>query len=68
VPHEKSGEAVKILVVKKDQSLTEEELKEYCYKEMTRYKCPKYIQFVDELPKSNVGKVLHKDLRTLEEA
>ena len=68
VPHEKSGEAVKIFVVKKDQSLTEEELKEYCYKEMTRYKCPKYIQFVDDLPKSNVGKVLRKDLRTLENA
>ncbi len=66
VQHKKSGEAVKIFVVKKDQSLTEEELKEYCYKEMTRYKCPKYIQFVDDLPKSNVGKVLRKDLRKLE--
>ncbi len=66
VPHEKSGEAVKIFVVKKDKSLTEEELMEYCYKEMTRYKCPKYVQFVDDLPKSNVGKVLRKDLRKLE--
>ena len=66
VPHEKSGEAVKVFVVKKDQSLTEEELMEYCYKEMTRYKCPKYVQFIDELPKSNVGKVLRKDLRKLE--
>lgn len=66
VPHEKSGETVKLFVVKKDQSLTEEELMEYCHKEMTRYKCPKHIQFVDELPKSNVGKVLRKDLRKLE--
>jgi len=66
VPHKKSGEAVKLFVVKKDQSLTEEELMEYCHKEMTRYKCPKYIDFVDDLPKSNVGKVLRKDLRKLE--
>ena len=66
VPHKKSGEAVKLFVVKKDQSLTEEELMEYCHKEMTRYKCPKYINFVDDLPKSNVGKVLRKDLRKLE--
>lgn len=67
VPHNKSGEVVKIFVVKKDESLTEEELKEFCYTEMTRYKCPKYIQFIDELPKSNVGKVLRKDLRGMEE-
>lgn len=67
VPHEKSGEAVKLYVVKKDSDLTEEELKAFCHKEMTRYKCPKYIQFVDILPKSNVGKVLRKDLRNLEE-
>ena len=66
IPHEKSGEAVKLFVVKKDDNLTEEELKAFCYEEMTRYKCPKYIQFVDDLPKSNVGKVLRKDLRELE--
>ncbi len=68
VPNKKSGETVKIFVVRKDKSLTEEELKAFCYEEMTRYKCPKYIQFVDELPKSNVGKVLRKDLRKLEQA
>lgn len=67
VPHEKSGEAVKIFVVKSDPSLTEEELQAYCHEEMTRYKCPKYIEFVDDLPKSNVGKVLRKDLRKLNE-
>ncbi len=65
VPHEKSGETVKLFVVKKDESLTEQELKDFCYEEMTRYKCPKLIQFVKELPKSNVGKVLRKDLRKL---
>ena len=64
VPHEKSGEAVKLFVVKKDNNLTEEELKAFCYEEMTHYKCPKYIQFIDDLPKNNVGKVLRKDLRT----
>lgn len=68
VPHEKSGEAVKLFVVKRNSDLTEKELKAYCYEEMSRYKCPKYIQFVDDLPKSNVGKVLRKDLRKLEEA
>ena len=65
VEHPKSGEAVKIFVVKSDESLTEEELLAYCHEEMTRYKCPKYIEFVDDLPKSNVGKVLRKDLREL---
>jgi len=67
VEHAKSGEAVKIFVVKSDESLTEEELIAYCKEEMTGYKRPKYIQFVDDLPKSNVGKVLRKDLRKLNE-
>jgi long-chain acyl-CoA synthetase len=66
VANEKSTEVVKIFVVKKDQSLTEKELQDYCHKEMTRYKCPKFITFLDDLPKSNVGKVLRKDLRKLE--
>jgi len=67
VAHEKSGEAVKIFVVKRDESLTEKELQDYCHEEMTGYKCPKYIEFVTDLPKSNVGKVLRKDLRKLNE-
>jgi len=67
VNHEKSGEAVKIFVVKSDDSLTEKELQDYCHEEMTGYKCPKYIEFVNDLPKSNVGKVLRKDLRKLNE-
>ena len=67
VPHKKSGEVVKVFVVRSDDSLTEEELNAYCDEELTRYKCPKYIEFVDDLPKSNVGKVLRKDLRKMNE-
>jgi len=65
VEHAKSGEAVKIFVVKSDDSLNEEELMAYCREELTGYKRPKFIDFVDDLPKSNVGKVLRKDLREL---
>jgi len=67
VPHKKSGETVKLYVVKKDDSLTKEELINFCRQQMTGYKCPKHIEFVEDLPKSNVGKVLRKDLRKLEE-
>lgn len=67
VPHKKSGETVKLFVVKKDTSLTEDELINFCRQQMTGYKCPKHIEFVEDLPKSNVGKVLRKDLRELEE-
>lgn len=67
VPHKKSGETVKLYVVKKDASLTKDELVNFCRQQMTGYKCPKHIEFVDDLPKSNVGKVLRKDLRKLEE-
>jgi len=63
VDDEKSGEVVKIFVVKKDDSLTEKELIEFCRKELTGYKVPKHVAFIDELPKSNVGKILRKDLR-----
>jgi long-chain acyl-CoA synthetase len=65
VPHKKSGETVKLFVVKKDDSLTKEELVNFCRQQMTGYKCPKHIEFVKDLPKSNVGKVLRKDLRKL---
>jgi long-chain acyl-CoA synthetase len=57
------GEAVKIYVVKRDQSLTEEELKEFCKENFTGYKRPKYIEFIKELPKTNVGKILRRALR-----
>lgn len=63
VPDEKSGEVVKIFVVKKDESLTAEELMKYCRDNLTSYKVPKSIEFRAELPKSNVGKILRKDLR-----
>ena len=59
----KSGEAVKLFVVKKDPSLAEEDLAEYCRENFTAYKRPKYIEFRDELPKSNVGKILRRELR-----
>ncbi len=57
------GEAVKICVVKRDESLTEEELKKFCKENFTGYKQPKYIQFLKELPKTNVGKILRRELR-----
>lgn len=63
VPDEKSGEVVKIFVVKKDDSLTVEELMKFCRENLTSYKVPKSIEFRNELPKSNVGKILRKDLR-----
>lgn len=63
IPDAKSTEAVKIYVVKKDASLTKEELLAYCRENMTGYKVPKYIEFRDELPKSNVGKILRRLLR-----
>ena len=63
VPNEKTGEALKVFVVKKDPSLTKEELIEFCRTELTAYKLPKDIEFRDELPKSNVGKILRRELR-----
>jgi long-chain acyl-CoA synthetase len=63
IPDEKSGEIVKIFVVKKDDTLTQEEILSYCKKELTGYKVPKLVEFRTELPKTNVGKILRKDLR-----
>ncbi len=63
LPDEKSGEVVKIFVVKKDDSLTQDELMKFCRENFTSYKVPKSIEFRKELPKSNVGKILRKDLR-----
>ncbi|MEP5239500.1 MAG: hypothetical protein ABJQ38_11200, partial [Flavobacteriaceae bacterium] len=63
VPEKKSTEAVKIFVVKKDDSLTVEELKNHAHEILTGYKCPKHVEFVDELPKSNVGKILRRVLK-----
>ncbi|MGH8283623.1 MAG: long-chain-fatty-acid--CoA ligase [Gammaproteobacteria bacterium] len=66
VPDEHSGEVVKLFVVKKDPKLTVEALKEYAHNELTGYKRPKNIEFRDELPKSNVGKILRRELRDAE--
>lgn len=63
VPHDVSGEVVKIFVVKKDQSLDEKSLKAHCREQLTAYKVPKIIEFRDELPKTNVGKILRRELR-----
>ena len=63
VPSGSSGEAVKIFVVKKDPSLTEESLVTFCRRQLTGYKVPKLVEFRDELPKSNVGKILRRELR-----
>lgn len=60
---EKSGEVVKLFVVKKDKSLKEKELIEYCKENMTGYKVPKEVEFLSELPKTNVGKILRRKLR-----
>ena len=68
VPDEHSGEAVKVFVVKKDPSLTAEQLMGYCKEQFTGYKKPKYIEFRDELPKTNVGKILRRALRDEKQA
>ncbi|WP_127346945.1 long-chain-fatty-acid--CoA ligase FadD [Pseudidiomarina mangrovi] len=63
VPHDSSGEAVKVFVVRKDNSLTEKELIEYARENLTGYKVPKFVEFREDLPKTNVGKILRRELR-----
>jgi long-chain acyl-CoA synthetase len=63
VPDEKSGEAVKVVIVKKDPALTAEDIKAHCKTSLTGYKLPRYVEFRSELPKSNVGKILRRELR-----
>ncbi len=63
VPDNNSGEAVKLFVVRKDAALTIEQLMDYCKEQFTAYKKPKYIEFRNELPKTNVGKILRRELR-----
>ncbi|WAC64108.1 long-chain fatty acid--CoA ligase [Pseudoxanthomonas sp. SL93] len=63
VPDEKSGEAVKVFIVKKDPNLTADQIKAFCRDNLTGYKQPRYIEFRTELPKTNVGKILRKELR-----
>lgn len=63
VPDAKSGEAIKAFVVKRDASLTEDELRSFCHENLTNYKVPRHFEFRKELPKSNVGKILRRTLK-----
>jgi long-chain acyl-CoA synthetase len=63
IPDEKSGEIVKVFIVKKDASLSKDEVIQYCKKNLTGYKVPKQVEFREDLPKSNVGKILRRALR-----
>ena len=64
VPDQKSGEAVKAFIVKREEALTDEELRAYCKEHLTSYKVPRHYEFRTDLPKSNVGKILRKELRS----
>jgi long-chain acyl-CoA synthetase len=63
VPDQHSGEAVKLYVVKKDKALSKEDLMVFCKEQLTGYKRPKFIEFRESLPKTNVGKILRRELR-----
>jgi long-chain acyl-CoA synthetase len=63
IPYEKTGEAVKLVVVKKDPSLTEAQIHDYCRANLTGYKQPRVIEFRTDLPKTPVGKILRRELR-----
>jgi len=63
VPDEATGEAVKLFVVRRDPDLTAEQLMDYCQQQLTNYKRPKHIEFRNDLPKTNVGKILRRELR-----
>ena len=68
IPDERQGEAVKIYIIPEDNNVTKEAIKEFALDNLTGYKCPRYIEFVSELPKSNVGKVLRQKLREKHDA
>jgi long-chain acyl-CoA synthetase len=63
VPDAKSGEAVKLFVVKKDEHLTADDVLRHCREQLTGYKMPREVEFRKELPKTNVGKILRRELR-----
>src|SRR5690606_24088429 len=67
VPDPRSGEVIKIFVVRKDPTLSEEELIDYCRENLTKYKVPKHVEFRKELPKTNVGKILRRALKEEDE-
>ncbi len=66
VPSKHSGEAVKVFIVRRNKALTEEMVKTLCRKHLTNYKVPKYIEFIDKMPKTNIGKIQKKALRAME--
>jgi long-chain acyl-CoA synthetase len=63
VPHEVCGEIVKVFIVRKDPNLCEKDIIQHCHQNLTNYKVPKVVEFRDELPKTNVGKILRRELR-----
>ena len=63
VPDEKSGEAVKVVIVRKDPNLTKEDVIEHCRAQLTGYKLPRHVEFRDVLPKTPIGKILRRELR-----
>ena len=63
VPDDRTGEAVKLFVVKADNNITEQDIIDYCRQGLTAYKIPKHVVFIDEIPKSTVGKLLRRELR-----
>jgi long-chain acyl-CoA synthetase len=63
IPDEKSGEVVKLFIVRKDPNLTEQQVLAFCKERLTGYKRPKTVEFREELPKTNVGKILRRELR-----
>ena len=63
IPDERSGEVVKVFAVRKDSTVTEQDIINHCRESLTGYKRPKYIEFRDELPKTNIGKILRRALR-----
>lgn len=66
LPDERSGECIKVFIVKRDDSLTEQEVRDFCHANLTNYKVPRHVTFKNELPKSNVGKILRRELRDAE--
>lgn len=64
VEDEQQGQSVKLFVVTDDKSLTKKELIDFCKKNLAAYKCPRHVEFIDELPKSTVGKILRHELRS----
>ena len=64
IPDAQQGEAVKVFVVRSDPALTEDAVMRHCHDNLTGYKCPRFIEFRNDLPKSKVGKVLRRELRS----